>query len=102
MESIHQHQNCTECNDRSENQLILTLLDVNALHKRIDSGKSVCEIVEAVLESFEGFPLTLQVLLCLYCYRNLVVYQVVRAEIINKTNKLKIAQQKLQSYLEMC
>lgn len=53
MESVEQHQNCAERNDRSENQLIFALLNVDALQEGIDAGKGVGEVVETILKTLE-------------------------------------------------
>lgn len=53
MESVEQHQNCAKRNDSCENQLILALFDVDALHEGIDSWEGVGEVVETILKTFE-------------------------------------------------
>lgn len=49
MEGIQKHQNGAEGDHRAEDQLIFSLLDVDALQERVDARKVVCQIVESIL-----------------------------------------------------
>lgn len=60
MKGIQQHQDRTERNDPTENQLIFALLYVDALQKRIDTRKVVGQVVESILKPLKGLPLTFQ------------------------------------------
>lgn len=82
MKSIQQHENCAERNYAAQNQLIFPLFHINALNERIDTWKCAGDVVKATLKTFEGFPLSFQVLLGFDCNGYLVVDQVVGAKII--------------------